>query len=67
MVETLESRRRRKGDEKPLDHNEATQLTRTKTNEMNDLAARQGQECQPQAEMAARERVPETLQIQAKV
>ncbi|KAK5163893.1 uncharacterized protein LTR77_010287 [Saxophila tyrrhenica] len=33
FTETQESRRRRLGDEKPLDHNEATQLKRTSTNE----------------------------------
>jgi hypothetical protein len=33
VVETSESKRRRFGDEKPLDHNEATQLKRTTTNE----------------------------------
>ena len=31
IVETPESRHRRHGDEKPLDHNEATQLKRTTT------------------------------------
>lgn len=65
MRETIESRRRRKGDEKPLDHNEATQLTRTKTSELEDLAAREYREVQRQA--TARDKAGEVNQIQAKV
>ena len=55
LVETIESSRRRKGDDKPLDHNEATQLKRTKTNEMNDFELRQHLENQRQMEMARQE------------
>jgi hypothetical protein len=33
LIETSESKRRRFGDEKPLDHNETTQLKRTSTND----------------------------------
>jgi hypothetical protein len=55
------------GDEKPLDHNEATQLKRTKTNELDEFAARERRELQRQLEMAARERTGDLGQIQAKV
>ena len=56
------------GDEKPLDHNEATQLKRTKTNEeMEAFAAREQKEVQQQLEMGAKERGGDVGQIQAKV
>lgn len=55
------------GDEKPLDHNEATQLQRTKTIEEDDFAAREHREGQRQMDMAAKERTGEIGQIQAKV
>ena len=56
------------GDEKPLDHNEATQLERTKTNEeMEEFAARERKEAQHQLEMGAKERGADVGQIQAKV
>jgi hypothetical protein len=54
------------GDEKPLDHNEATQLKRTKSNELDDFVAREHREVQRQMEMAARERAGDVGQIQAK-
>ena len=56
------------GNEKPLDHNEATQLKRTKTNEeMEEFAARERMEVQRQLEMGAKERGGDVGQIQAKV
>jgi hypothetical protein len=56
------------GDEKPLDHNEATQLKRTKTNEeMEEFAARERKEVQRQLEMGAKERGGDVGQIQVKV
>ena len=67
ILETIESKRRRMGDEKPLDHNEAMQLKRTKTNELDHFAARERREVQQQMEMATRERAGDVSQIQAKV
>ena len=55
------------GDEKSLDHNEATQLKRTKSNEQDDFAARERRELQRQIEMAARERTGDVGQIQANI
>ena len=48
IIETLESRHRRFGDEKPLDHNETTQLKRTTTAE-REKEKREYLEKQPQA------------------
>ena len=71
MIETTESKHRRMGHEKPLDHNEATQLKRTKTNELDDFEVRQQREIQRQMDMAVAEamasKMNENNPIQAKV
>ena len=55
LIETTESRRRRMGDEKPLDHNEVTQLKRTKTDEESEFETKQILEDQRQMDMARQE------------